>query len=427
MPAGWRVGRSASARPASAVRAAAARICCCLLALLLASSHFASDRVGGARRAAVAAAGCVRPVALSAAPAAAAQLDAPERAALSAAPVDGCALRAAPISAARPLRCCSLGGFTHGTTLASVAILSVCKTCARRSAEQQHACRSCDQLVTHHNALLVGASAARFNAALTLLLDQRVQGAGVPKTGDRASIARELPGRSGKIVCGNVAPDGNLSWFARARRSGTAATGKSRAPAHISRDEGNRRMGRKGDCEPFATLRSRERKQSHRKPELLVASRNNGMSCFVDVATRWGLRMPTDTSGDPVQRWRMLAADAHATAEQTTDPEARRSYSPSQKVTRDLRRGPRSWPSDLARRISSNLELDPRFECSSRMDKPVRLVDNAEHWKARATETRQLADAQTDDQTKRALLDIAAEFDKLAALAERRRQGLAGY
>jgi hypothetical protein len=35
--------------------------------------------------------------------------------------------------------------------LASVAILRLGETCARRSAEQQHACRSCDQLATHHN------------------------------------------------------------------------------------------------------------------------------------------------------------------------------------------------------------------------------------------------------------------------------------
>jgi hypothetical protein len=61
----------------------------------------------------------------------------------------------------RSLRCGPLGNFTHGTTLVSVAILRLGETCARRSAEQQHACRSCDPLATHHNALLVGASAAR--------------------------------------------------------------------------------------------------------------------------------------------------------------------------------------------------------------------------------------------------------------------------
>lgn len=33
--------------------------------------------------------------------------------------------------------------------------------------------------------------------------------------------------------------------------------------------------------------------------------------------------MPGDKSEDPIERWRALAADARATAEQTTDHEAR--------------------------------------------------------------------------------------------------------
>ena len=56
------------------------------------------------------------------------------------------------------------------------------------------------------------------------------------------------------------------------------------------------------------------------------------------------------------------------------------------------------------------------------MDKRIRLVDNAKHWKTRGTETRRLADAQTDDVVVRALLEIACEFDKLAELAERRQK-----
>ena len=35
--------------------------------------------------------------------------------------------------------------------------------------------------------------------------------------------------------------------------------------------------------------------------------------------------MPIDSSDDPVQRWRALADDARAAAEQATDPDARRS------------------------------------------------------------------------------------------------------
>ena len=56
------------------------------------------------------------------------------------------------------------------------------------------------------------------------------------------------------------------------------------------------------------------------------------------------------------------------------------------------------------------------------MNERIPLAHNAEHWKQRASETRKLADAQPDDETKRALLEIASEFDKLAQRADRRRQ-----
>ena len=55
------------------------------------------------------------------------------------------------------------------------------------------------------------------------------------------------------------------------------------------------------------------------------------------------------------------------------------------------------------------------------MTTPKQLVNNAGHWKARAAEARQLAEAETDDMTKRALLDIADQFDKLAERAEYRQ------
>jgi hypothetical protein len=50
------------------------------------------------------------------------------------------------------------------------------------------------------------------------------------------------------------------------------------------------------------------------------------------------------------------------------------------------------------------------------------LLENAAHWKQRASETRQLAEDQVDGVMKRALLDIAAEFDNLAELADGRRK-----
>ena len=56
------------------------------------------------------------------------------------------------------------------------------------------------------------------------------------------------------------------------------------------------------------------------------------------------------------------------------------------------------------------------------MTTPKQLVNNAGHWKARADEARRLAEAETDEVMKRALLDIAAEFDKLAERAQHRQQ-----
>ena len=52
----------------------------------------------------------------------------------------------------------------------------------------------------------------------------------------------------------------------------------------------------------------------------------------------------------------------------------------------------------------------------------TRIQSAAEHWKARAVEARQLADAELDDAMKRTFLDIAAEFEKLAERAERQQQ-----
>ena len=56
------------------------------------------------------------------------------------------------------------------------------------------------------------------------------------------------------------------------------------------------------------------------------------------------------------------------------------------------------------------------------MTTPKQLVNNAGHWKARAAEARQLADAEPDDAMKRTFVEIAAEFEKLAERAELRQQ-----
>jgi hypothetical protein len=71
---------------------------------------------------------------------------------------------------------------------------------------------------------------------------------------------------------------------------------------------------------------------------------------------------------------------------------------------------------------SHDLELDQDSGVQHTMTTPKQLVNNAGHWKARAAEARQLAAAETDEVTKRALLDLAAEFDKLAERAEHRQQ-----
>jgi hypothetical protein len=56
------------------------------------------------------------------------------------------------------------------------------------------------------------------------------------------------------------------------------------------------------------------------------------------------------------------------------------------------------------------------------MQKSITLLNNVEHWKARASEARRLAEGQPDAQLKRTMLDIAAEFDVFARRAEYRRQ-----
>ena len=71
---------------------------------------------------------------------------------------------------------------------------------------------------------------------------------------------------------------------------------------------------------------------------------------------------------------------------------------------------------------SHDLELDQDSGVQHTMTTLKQLVNNAGHWKARAAEARQLADAETDEVMKRALLDIAAEFEKLAQRAEHRQQ-----
>jgi hypothetical protein len=47
------------------------------------------------------------------------------------------------------------------------------------------------------------------------------------------------------------------------------------------------------------------------------------------------------------------------------------------------------------------------------------FLDNADHWRRRAERTRAIAANATKDQER--LLKVAEEYDRLAALAERRR------
>jgi len=50
------------------------------------------------------------------------------------------------------------------------------------------------------------------------------------------------------------------------------------------------------------------------------------------------------------------------------------------------------------------------------------LLYNAEHWHHRAEEARAIADAMHSSETRRIMLELAADFDKLAERAEGRRK-----
>jgi len=54
------------------------------------------------------------------------------------------------------------------------------------------------------------------------------------------------------------------------------------------------------------------------------------------------------------------------------------------------------------------------------MKRTSRLIEKPEFWRLRAQETRALADRETDDETKRSLLETVAEYERLAKLADRR-------
>jgi hypothetical protein len=50
----------------------------------------------------------------------------------------------------------------------------------------------------------------------------------------------------------------------------------------------------------------------------------------------------------------------------------------------------------------------------------VILLEDPEHWRSRAAQTRVIADGVTDFRSKQRLLEIAALYDEMAADAERR-------
>jgi hypothetical protein len=52
-----------------------------------------------------------------------------------------------------------------------------------------------------------------------------------------------------------------------------------------------------------------------------------------------------------------------------------------------------------------------------------RLIDNPEHWRARAEETRAIAEKLLDPEARRMMREIADRYEKLAERAERRRAG----
>jgi hypothetical protein len=49
------------------------------------------------------------------------------------------------------------------------------------------------------------------------------------------------------------------------------------------------------------------------------------------------------------------------------------------------------------------------------------MLDDAQHWRDRAAEARFMARAMTDENSKQALLQVAAAYDRLAELAEARK------
>lgn len=57
---------------------------------------------------------------------------------------------------------------------------------------------------------------------------------------------------------------------------------------------------------------------------------------------------------------------------------------------------------------------------SDKVSKLPPLVDNSEHWRARAEEARALASQMSDSGSRRTMLDIAMGYDSLAERAERR-------
>jgi hypothetical protein len=56
---------------------------------------------------------------------------------------------------------------------------------------------------------------------------------------------------------------------------------------------------------------------------------------------------------------------------------------------------------------------------------PASFINDPKHWSDRAEEMRRLAAEMTDEQSKGAMLRIAADYDKLAQRAEERSDGSA--
>jgi hypothetical protein len=51
---------------------------------------------------------------------------------------------------------------------------------------------------------------------------------------------------------------------------------------------------------------------------------------------------------------------------------------------------------------------------------PIRLLDDVQHWRTRAKETREIAETTKSKEIRDALVTIATEYDRLAELAEQR-------